>query len=160
MVPCPRCQYENAPDARFCSNCGQALQPAQGGAAPAPPPYEPRYGPPYAAQGQYSMAMQKEPGIAAIIALVGGLFGLMGLGHIYVGLVARGLIIMVCGIALWALSIASFFLGIITIGGGLWVLGFVLVIISFALLIWQTYDAYRAAMDYNAALRATGRAPW
>jgi pSer/pThr/pTyr-binding forkhead associated (FHA) protein len=40
MPFCTQCGHNNADDARFCSNCGAALSPANGTAAPAPSPGE------------------------------------------------------------------------------------------------------------------------
>jgi TM2 domain-containing membrane protein YozV len=54
---------------------------------------------------------------------------LSGLGHIYLGLVKRGIIILIIGIALWA--VVSW---LIPIFG--WVIGV-------AYWIWQIYDAYK-----------------
>jgi TM2 domain-containing membrane protein YozV len=54
---------------------------------------------------------------------------LSGLGHIYLGLVKRGIIILIIGIALWA--VVSW---LIPIFG--WVIGV-------AYWIWQIYDSYK-----------------
>jgi TM2 domain-containing membrane protein YozV len=106
------------------------------------------------------MTPTKDPGIAAIIALLAGLIGLMGMGHIYVGRIARGVAILVAGIALWFLASFSFFLALVAIGSILWLLSLACLVAAVGLLIWQTYDAYNLARRYNAAVQQTGRAPW
>lgn len=40
----------------------------------------------------------KSPGTAALIAFIGGLFALPGIGHIYVGKVGRGIGILILGL--------------------------------------------------------------
>src|SRR5688500_2700424 len=47
----------------------------------------------------------KSPGTAALIAFIGGIFALLGLGHIYVGKVERGIGILISGIIIYVLLI-------------------------------------------------------
>ena len=49
----------------------------------------------------------KSPGTAALIAFIGGLFGLSGIGHIYVGKVGKGIGILILGLVIYALLIIS-----------------------------------------------------
>jgi len=79
--------------------------------------------------------MGKDPGLAALIAAVGGLFGLFGLGHIYVGAIGKGIALMLLN---WILV----FLGIITIPI---LIGFIILIIDLLLYFYQIYDAYSIA---------------
>jgi TM2 domain-containing membrane protein YozV len=165
MVSCPNCQAENPADARYCSNCGRGLIAEQNAPNPSPPPVygQPQYYqpyPPYQPPYGYPISPAKDPGIAAILALLAGFIGLMGMGHIYVGKITRGLIILVAGLALWALVIASSFAAIITLGGAFWLLILVFIIAALGLLVWQAYDAYNLAKQYNTVLRQTGRPPW
>jgi len=44
------------------------------------------------------MPERKSPGLAAVLALVLGFFILMGIGHIYVGRIKRGIAIMLVGL--------------------------------------------------------------
>jgi TM2 domain-containing membrane protein YozV len=103
---------------------------------------------------------QKDPGIAAILALVAGIFGLMGMGHIYLGRITRGLIILVSGIALWSLSFFFLLAGVFGPTGFLWILSLVCLIAVIGLLAWQVYDAHALAKQYNEVVRRTGRTPW
>src|ERR1044071_4397442 len=49
----------------------------------------------------------KSPGTAALIAFIGGIFALPGIGHIYVGKVGKGIGILVGGLFLYIIMIAS-----------------------------------------------------
>lgn len=155
---CPSCGRESAPGAKFCENCGTPLlgeqnyQASGQQYAQAQPQYgpPPQYGPqPYAQQpygqqpyGQpmYQMAQMKNAGIAAVLA-----FLIAGLGHIYLGLITTGIMYIILMVVLWIL-------GIFTFG-----IGFIIYIVFW---LWQIYDAYNKANQYNAALQQTGRAPW
>ncbi len=159
MVTCPNCRYDSSDGARFCSNCGMNFTAAPGGPAPYPPPI---YGQGYYNQPYYGYpaVQQKDPGIAAILALLAGVFGLMGMGHIYLGRIIRGLVILVGGIVLWSLAVFFLFAGVFGPTGILWIFSLVCVIAVLGLLVWQTYDAYALAKQYNEVVRRTGRAPW
>src|ERR687889_742472 len=49
----------------------------------------------------------KSPGTAALIAFIGGIFALLGLGHIYIGNVGRGIGILISGIVIYAVLIIT-----------------------------------------------------
>lgn len=157
MINCPNCRYDSLDSARFCSNCGANLAAAPGSPAPYPPLYGQSYNQPYYG---YSGVQQKDPAIATILALVAGVFGLMGMGHIYLGRITRGLLILVGGIALWFLAVFFLFSGVFGPTGILWIFSLVCVIAVLGLLVWQVYDAYTLAKQYNEAVRRTGHAPW
>jgi len=162
---CPSCGRESAPGAKFCENCGTPLPSEQNFQAPgqqyaqAPPqanvaqpeygpppqygpqPYgQPQYGPQPYGQPMYPMAQMKNAGIAAVLA-----FLIAGLGHIYLGLITKGIMYIILMVVLWIV-------GIFTFG-----IGFIIYIVFW---LWQIYDAYNKANEYNAALQQTGRAPW
>ena len=146
MPFCPNCGKEVRPDAAFCASCGYNLKPA---ATPSTPP-----------AAKPSMPLEhKSPGVAAVLALVLGFFGLMGVGHIYVGRLARGIVLLIVGIILAALTFGSLFLGFVTLGLG-WVGTIIFGIILLILWIWHTFDAYSLAKQFNRAVEETGKAPW
>lgn len=70
------------------------------------------------------MRLAKSLPITIILAVI-----LSGLGHIYLGFVKRGIIILIIGIALWAVAT-----WLIPVFG--WILGVVY-------WIWQIYDVYK-----------------
>ena len=115
----------------------------------------------------------KSPGTAALIAFIGGIFALLGLGHIYIGNVGRGIGILISGIVIYAVliitTIFSFVLqGLSFLASGIPTIGiesistiFVLVGIAyFVLWIWQIFNARKRAKKFNQIVRTTGEEPW
>jgi TM2 domain-containing membrane protein YozV len=101
----------------------------------------------------------KNPGTAAVIALVVGAILFWGVGHIYVGKVLKGIGIMVAGWVIGGLFVLSLLSIIAVRMAGL------AMIILFAVLglggwIWQTFDAYSLAKQYNDYVRTHGVEPW
>jgi hypothetical protein len=143
---CPKCGKEVPVEANFCPSCGYAFNQV--------PPAKP-----------VILPNQKNTGIAAVLALVLGIFGLMGVGHVYVGKIKRGIILLIIGIIFGILSIfstlilLSLFTGFSTFGLGS-IGAIIVIIIDLALWIWQTYDAYSLAKKYNKAVQETGKTPW
>jgi len=94
---------------------------------------------------------RKSPGTTALIATISGLFGFLGLGHIYLGEVRRGLLLMIIGwileiggIALTKIFLFSTLIGVTIIGA---VIGIPMLLIYFVLWIWQIFDAYNKAKE-------------
>ncbi|WP_456469306.1 hypothetical protein [Archaeoglobus sp.] len=102
--------------------------------------------------------MRKNPGTAAVLALVFGFFGLWGIGHVYVGRIARGIGLLLLGLLLGMLVVISLFgifsepaLGSLFLG--------ITATASIVGWIWQTYDAYNLAKYYNQQIDQ-GVEPW
>jgi TM2 domain-containing membrane protein YozV len=92
----------------------------------------------------------KNPTTAVLIAAIGGLFGVSGMGHMYVGKVTKGILILVAGL-------------ILAVVGGLtaaFLVGIPLLIGYLALWIWQIFDARKLANQYNEYLKTNGKQPW
>jgi TM2 domain-containing membrane protein YozV/DNA-directed RNA polymerase subunit RPC12/RpoP len=115
----------------------------------------------------------KSPGTAALIAFIGGIFGLLGIGHIYVGKVGKGIGILIAGIIIAALIVITIMMGIMgpMMGMGpmmmmdpsqmpLIILSFILGIAYLVLWIWQIFNARKLAKKFNKSVRATGKEPW
>lgn len=114
----------------------------------------------------------KSPGTAALIAFIGGIFALPGLGHIYVGNIGRGIGILISGIVIYSLFIItmifSFSLqGLLFLAADKPPIGFeslfiifVLGIAYFVLWIWQIFNARKRAKEFNKSIRTTGKEPW
>lgn len=101
--------------------------------------------------------------IALILALVLGLFGIWGIGHIYLGRIVRGVGFLLLG--LLAPSIILILTLGALVGAGSFpivVLGLLilLLIVLFILFVLHVYDAYALANRYNEILERTGMAPW
>jgi len=131
-------------EARFCDQCGHSLS-GSGTARKVRSNYHP-------SESQLPSApvtSRASPMIAAILALGPGFFGLMGLGHIYVRSVSKGLMLLVVGAVLglftWVLIIDLFLLSPLDMGpNGAGLIGAVALfsLIFFPLWLWQAYDAY------------------
>lgn len=94
-----------------------------------------------------------------MLAAVPGIFGLMGIGHIYVGKIGKGIALLILGILLSILVYGSLVVAALTFGLGLiFTLGFALLL--FILWIYQIVDAYNLAKRFNREAQATGRPPW
>src|SRR5215203_2099489 len=113
----------------------------------------------------------KSPGTAALIAFIGGIFALLGLGHIYIGNVGRGIGILISGIIIYvlliiiiifSLSLQGLFLGAdeSPIGIEAILIIFVLGIAYFVLWIWQIFNARKRAKKFNESVRITGKESW
>jgi TM2 domain-containing membrane protein YozV len=87
----------------------------------------------------YAPVPLKNAGLAAVLAFLWA-----GLGHIYLGMITKGILYMI-------LYVVFLVIGVLTIIG---------LIIPLVFWIWQIYDAYKLANQYNSAVQQTGRAPW
>lgn len=121
-----------------------------------------------------SLNHYKSEGITLVLSIVLGLFGLMGIGHIYIGRVKRGIAILIGGFLIWAIVFipVGFFsvlddpqtlteeeimtqlfgpmIGAMIIGG----------IGGFALFIWQIINARSLCRDYNLYYEKKGKDLW
>jgi len=68
-----------------------------------------------------------------------------GIGHIYLGNITRGIVILIVGIILLLASAVTFGIGLI-------------ILIPFA--IWVVFDSRKQCKYYNDHLEQTGRPPW
>ncbi len=122
----------------------------------------------------------KSPGTTALIAFLGGLFALPGIGHMYVGKVRRGIMILIGGLILYVLAIvpvmmAVSFQGILssqdmsssditTDFSSVWLLIVTFMLIFgigyIVLFVWQIFDARKFAKKFNESVKATGKEPW
>jgi len=148
MPFCPNCGREVSPEAAFCPSCGYNLKSTAAVPSPAAPAAKPS-----------APIKHKNPGVAAVLALILGLFGLMGIGHVYVGRVKRGIVLLIVGIILAALTYGSMLLGFVTFGLS-WIGAIVFGLILFILWIWQIFNAYSLAKQFNKAVEETGKEPW
>jgi TM2 domain-containing membrane protein YozV/ribosomal protein L40E len=128
---CKDCGAHNAEGARICANCGATLQ------TPIPS----------------SVLLQRKKTSTTILlaGFVGVIF--MGVGHLYLGRMGRGTVIlfagMFTGVLFYAAMITAYFL-----------IGYMFGIARISLWIWQIYDAHKLTKRYNGSLESIGKPPW
>ena len=160
---------------KFCSNCGETLENLNDEEIKKCPKCKidliqiggPTHNTPVVDQLPY-----KSPGTAALIAFIGGIFALLGLGHMYIGNVGRGIGILISGIIIYVLFIiiiifslslqGLLFLGVDESPIGIEAILIILVlgIAYFVLWIWQIFNARKLAKKFNESVRITGKEPW
>jgi hypothetical protein len=99
----------------------------------------------------------KNPWFAAALALALGVFGLWGIGHLYAGRVARGIGLLFVGLIVGGLFWLSVVLTVILIGYvGMALFGLFFV----GGWLWQAFDAYNVAEEYNELHVPSPRSFW
>lgn len=138
-------------DKAFCRNCGKELPSVDSVICPACGVAQREIAPTVVS------IQTKNSGTTTIIALVAGIFGFCGIGHIYIGKTAFGIVIMIIG---WLFA----FLAAIGVFGSMNDSGVVLLSIAgigyIAYWIWQAYDANKKAKYYNEYVKTNGKEPW
>lgn len=94
----------------------------------------------------------KSPGTAALIAFIGGIFGLPGIGHIYIGKLGKGIGILILGLFLYAMMIGSIF--------GFPPMALIFGIAYLIMFIWQIFSARGQARQFNELVKETRKEPW
>ena len=127
-------------DTKFCPKCGASVEIDS---TETPTSKEPT-------TNTASTRPQRQPewkseGTTLILTIILGIFGFGGIGHIYLGNITRGIVILIVGIILLIASA-------LTLGIGL------IVLIPFA--IWVVFDARKQCRYYNDHLEQTGKTPW
>jgi hypothetical protein len=117
----------------------------------------------------------KSPGTAALIAFIGGIFALLGLGHIFVGKIGKGFGILVSGIIIYVLFVimavslpGMLLLGLVESSSGdagsgvmIFIIMFILGIAYLVFWIWQIFNARKLAKKFNELVRTNGgKEPW
>lgn len=99
------------------------------------------------------MVNHKSEGLTLILAII-----VTGLGHMYVGKLSQGAMLLVLQIILGVVMYFGFLLATTS------VIGFILMgavaIVSFVIWIYSIIDADKLAKQYNASLIETGNPPW
>ena len=158
----------------FCSNCGEKLNP-NGELRNCPKCYADLKA--YSASQPSSVEdlPYKNPGTTALLAFIGGILALPGIGHIYVGKVGTGVGILIGGFILYALTF-SIIISVTSIRAyeaqnsptgnasplpiDMMVAILVLVTGYTVLFIYQIITATRLANKFNRLTKTTGTNPW
>jgi TM2 domain-containing membrane protein YozV len=159
----------------FCSNCGEKLNP--NGELRNCPKCDADHKAYSTSQPSSSIEHlpYKNPGTTALLAFIGGLLALPGIGHIYVGKVGTGVGVLIGGFILYALtftiiisvtSLRAYEAQYSPTGNAsplpidIMVAILVLVIGYTVLFICQLISATRLANKFNRLVKITGTNPW
>ena len=162
--------------ANFCSNCGEKLD-ADKDVAECPRCHSTLHQHAEHTKSPSRVVEQlpyKSPGTAALIAFIGGIFALPGIGHIYVGKVGKGIAILILGIVLSVFAIVLIFsvvpftmstdeattLENASIGIWIPIISAVFGIAYIVLFVWQIFNARNLARKFNEIVKTTGKEPW
>ena len=148
MAFCDNCGHELRSTSKFCGSCGTKTSPTQdhsnyddidkissnttkqnvntGNVLQRPPEW-------------------KSMGVTIVLTVVLGIFGLGGIGHLYLGKIIKGIVILIVGIILLIITIFTMGIGLIAL---------------IPYVIWVVYDSYKLCKRYNNELEQTGRSPW
>lgn len=98
----------------------------------------------------YKQTLYKSETVTLILAIVLGLLGLNGVGHLYVGKIGKGVVILIGSLILYTAGLVTLFIGV----------GIVLIIIFIVIFIWQIIDSRKLCQQYNEHVRDTGNKLW
>ena len=159
---------------KFCSNCGEKLDSNEEIKRCPKSGIDLQVGPTYHTPVVQQLPY-KSPGTAALIAFIGGIFALPGIGHIYVGKVGKGIVILIGGFILYALTVTKI-LSVTSIrmyeaqysptgnaspfGIGDIIMMLVFSVAYLVLWIWQIFSARKLAKKFNELVRTTHKEPW
>jgi len=145
---CYKCGKELDEGAIYCSSCGASIDGRDRNA----PPNRTAYYMPYA---------EKSAGVALVLG-----FFWVGLGHLYIEKLVRGVCIMMSNLAL-ALVMVIVTLSMLNDDyliydevTGLLLFISLLGISMFIIWIWNLYDVNKLTKEYNDGIRRTGNSPW
>lgn len=93
----------------------------------------------------------KSESTTLILAIVLGVFGISGVGHLYLGKIQTGIILLIGGVILIAIGVSRLIVVV-------WSL--VILIGYLAIFIWQIIDARKLCAEYNKNLSEHGKPPW
>ena len=109
----------------------------------------------------YKNTIYKSEGITLVMSIVLGLIGINGTGHLYLGKIKRGIIILVGSLMCFVVMF-----GVLAIAIELWSPEMLLLILAvscigyIALFIYQIVDARRLCKIYNKEFYERGISPW
>jgi hypothetical protein len=103
-----------------------------------------------------SSLKQKNTRLATVLALIPGLFGIWGIGHIYIGKLLKGIALLIVGRIIYWIGIFVIF----STPPDIYIGRLNIIIISIIIWIWQTYDAYKLAKYFNSYVSQYKTTPW
>ena len=161
---------------KFCSNCGESLDQESKKCSKCGIDFQQQQiEHPISNTSIVDQLPYKSPGTAALIAFIGGIFALLGLGHIFIGKIGKGFGILVSGIIIYVLfvimaislpvmlllGLVESFTGYAGSGRIIFIIMFILGIAYLVLWIWQIFNAKKLAKKFNELVRTNGgKEPW
>jgi len=139
---CSRCGNQVSDGDQFCDKCGAKMG---GGTEAGPAP-------------SYVVSIRdKSAGVAVVLS-----FFFMGLGQIYVGKIKRGLLLLMADVGLGVVVsiVVIFWLTEYDAAATLLAVLVIISVLMFVLWVWNLFDAYKLANQYNDHLKAHGTRPW
>jgi len=91
----------------------------------------------------------KSESTTLLLSIILGILGVSGAGHLYLGVIGRGVVILIGGLVLLLLGYATLWFGV----------GFVFLIAYIPLLIWQIIDSRKLCRQYNDYYEEYGKEP-
>ena len=88
-----------------------------------------------------------------MLSILLGLFGIQGVGHLYVGKIGKGVGILIGSIILFVLALVLISTGIGAIAGVPMIIGYLI------MFIWQIIDSRNLCREYNQYLEQHQRPP-
>ena len=135
MPYCKTCGREHGEESEVCTGCGESLIKKESIEPNSEQSHRPRERP----------MEWKSEGTTLILTIVLGILGFGGIGHMYLGQIGKGIGILIGGIILFVLVIATW---------GVALIAFI------PFVIWVVYDARKQCKIYNNHLEKTGEKPW
>ncbi|MCL1811174.1 MAG: hypothetical protein FWG41_03005 [Methanomassiliicoccaceae archaeon] len=138
---CNKCGNQLVGNQEYCCGCGAKVGMGS-------------YGP--AVMQQTLVVREKSTGVAVLLSILWA-----GLGQVYVGKIGRGIALMItflmaAFVGLFLFITGAMFGGVEGAIGGLVLFG----VIYLSLWIWNVFDSYKLANEYNDTMRDSGRRPW
>ena len=91
----------------------------------------------------------KSESTTLLLAILPGLICIFGVGHLYLGVIGKGVVILIAGFVLLIVGIATAAFGI----------GIVILILAIPLFIWQIIDSRKLCRKYNDYYEEFGKEP-
>lgn len=92
----------------------------------------------------------KSESATLLLSILLGLFGIAGVGHMYVGQVGKGVGILIVGLLIFVIGIVTLII----------LIGVVVLILYIPFFIWQVMDSRKLCREYNDYMEKNNRAPW
>ena len=156
MIKCSDCGKKTTDDQNFCPSCGTRLEKKSDSDLESELKETKEKVKELEKKSQsqddrdYVQTMYKSEGTTLVLAIVLGIFGISGVGHIYLGRVGKGIAILIVNLILGAIGGATLFIGV----------GVIFLIIYLVIFIWQILDSRSLCQYYNSHIREKGSRPW